>query len=312
MSESDAKTALLCLSQHDHLGYAIGICDQLGLSVAASARAASGRPIGDAGDALLGLPNIVIASAARNCGYNIEDGKFIDTRPDEYYLDEASVEAIVKVAGGDEDYALALLFRFSRDSEVWYSFDNESASFVDYNLDRESPICNGCIGSVFKTFYCTGAEAAWVLTNANETSTTIATNHLNLFIAKANNPAALEDIKNTLLISHFFNFTSLTRDVAAREPADAVLGIVTALEWVFNVNEDRRYLALMSLPWSRETHTDNVAELQDAVVAVLLVASRLATTAIGIRRSIRNGALAPLPPDLVEAILGHLHPYEFC
>ena len=299
------------LDEHDDISHAIGICDRLGLPVAASARAATGT-IGNGGNVLLGLPNVVVAAVASNSGYGFEDGEFVDNRHDDFELDPASVRAIAGVAAGNEDYALALLFRFSRNSEDWYSFNHDSASFINYNLPDDSPICDGCIISVRKTFYCTGAEAARVLANANEISAGIATDHLNLFIANANDPAALNAIKDKLRTMCSVDVDGLAMDVAASEHARDVPGIVGALAWIFDVNEERRYLASMSVPWSRATHTELGAQLQDAVVAVLLVAARLASTVVGIRRSIRNGALTPLPPDIVEIVLGHIHPYDYC
>lgn len=315
MSSAGANAALRRLSEHNTLDEAITICDRLGLIVGASARKASKTTIANGareaskttiangGRALLGLPNTILASVARNCGYSLEGGAFVESRLGDFEIDADSVSAIVNAADGDEDYALALLFRFSRESEPWYSYTYASASFINYNLSDERPVCDGSITQVMNKFPCTGAEAARVLSNANDHSIYYATNRLDHLIAKAKDPAALKVIKGNLAEATAFG--PVANDVAASEPACLVPTIVEALYCFFDVNQDRRYLRCAKAEtWSRATHAELDPRLQSMVVTVLLIAIRLASRPA-------NGALAPLPSDVVEAILGCLHSYDY-
>ena len=116
-------TKLAALDEGDHLACAVGLCERLGLFVGKEARAElAAHPtiaIGDCGKGLLGLPNKVVASVARNYGFEPSDDRLVvvEAWAGDIELDEASVRVICKAAAaGDCDYMLALLYRFSRNA----------------------------------------------------------------------------------------------------------------------------------------------------------------------------------------------------
>lgn len=306
-TEREATAALRGIEEDDHLAYAVGLSKRLGLFVGKEtwARLAAHPTIsiGDSHRGLVGLPNKILASVARNMEWGCEHGRLTwngaaNTRwanvlqpwAGDIMLDSPSVEVICTAADG-EDHMMSLLYRFSLNSEAWYSYYLESASFLNYNVGNEEPMGSGGVCAVADRFLCTRAEAMAVLRCANEASIAAANQCFEALVAVANDQANLKEVKAAMIRN--WSCKNVSAGIAASEHADKRNDMEAALYWSFEVERERRYLADMQKRWSRQTHALAPIELQDAAFVVLL-ATRVR-----------------MPTELVLLVLEHLHWFDF-
>ena len=300
-TEREATAALRAIEEDDHLAYAVGLSKRLGLFVGKEtwARLAAHPTIsiGDSHRGLIGLPNKILASVARNLEWGCEytSGRFganvLQPWAGDIMLDSPSVEVICTAADG-EDHMMSLLYRFSLNSDAWYSYYNESASFLNYNVGSEEPMGSGGVCAVADRFLCTRTEAVAVLRCANEASSAAANQCFEALVAVANDQANLREVQATMIRN--WSCENVSAGIAASEHADKRNDMETALYWSFEVERERRCLADMQKRWSRQTHASVPIELQDAVFAMLLVSLRVR-----------------MPTELVLLVLEHLHWFDF-